>query len=141
MRTLLDLAIERIYAAGMGDISWNDALAAIARSQEADSALLYAPEGIGAGAGLWALHDRRRSWPALRAVTMGPRAQERSEVVFSAVLADDAEHAMPATLFVLFRAGPASHGAPQAEALEAVCRHLSLAIRLWFLKQSLTRTK
>jgi DNA-binding CsgD family transcriptional regulator len=138
MRTLLDLAIERIHTAGMGDIPWADALSAVARVHNAMSAVLYTPELIVDDGGLWASHDATRaSTPALRAVdATAPRAAP-SEQIFSCVLPDGGEATMPQTLFALFRprtAGPLTDD--ERDAATLTCRHLSLAARLWFRKRA-----
>lgn len=128
MRTLIDLAIERIHLAGMGDIEWKEALAAMARAVHVDRAMLFTPELAPDSGGLFAVHESRRGPGEIHA--------GESDEAFSAVLGDGGERTMPATLFVLLRArGTAGFTKEERGAIDLVARHVSLAARLWFRKR------
>jgi len=135
MRTLLDLAIERIYAAGMGDVPWGDALAAIARAHRADRALLFTPECAEAAGGLSVVHDASGKAPALQLAGAALEQPARSDEVYSTILANGGERGIPTTLFVVLR-GDCAFATHDRHALEATCRHLSLAVRLWCRKRA-----
>jgi DNA-binding CsgD family transcriptional regulator len=138
MRTLIDLAIERIYGAAIGEVSWKDALAAVARSVGVERAILYTPELTEGSVGLWASYDAfRRPRQPLRVVDAVPAdPASSSETVFSALLGDGGEPTMPATLFVLFDSAPARRNPSIAPTAGVLARHLSLAVRLWFRKHA-----
>ena len=135
MRTLVDLAIERIYAAAGGDIPWKEALAAVTRSLGAERAILYTPELTEAAGGIWASHDVVRRPRALRVVDAEPAAGA-PEKVFSTVLADGGDPAMPTTLFALFEPAHAHAGATHQDAFGVLARHMAVAARLWFRQRA-----
>ena len=135
MRTLVDLAIERIYAAAGGDIPWKEALAAVTRSLGAERAILYTPELTEAAGGIWASHDLVRRPRALRVVDAEPAAGA-PEKVFSTVLADGGDPAMPTTLFALFEPAHAHAGATHQDAFGVLARHMAVAARLWFRQRA-----
>jgi DNA-binding CsgD family transcriptional regulator len=130
---LLHLAIERIYRAAMGDVDWVDPLSALVRAHGAEGAMLFTPELAAESGGLSVSFDvNARS--GLRAISSEldvPRSSTGR--AFSAVLGDEEDETLPATLFLLFRSESAL---PLAEdevaAIQLCCRHLTIAVRLWY---------
>jgi len=133
MRTLIDLAIERIHLAGMGDIEWKDALAAVTRALHTDRAILFTPELAPDAGGLSAVHDRS-GLGARRELRFEPH---ESDEMHSTLLSDGGERTMPSTLFVVLRArGASGFSAEELSAFDLVSRHASMAVRLWFRKRA-----
>jgi DNA-binding CsgD family transcriptional regulator len=133
MRTLIDLAIERIHLAGMGDIEWKDALAAVTRALHTDRAILFTPELTPDAGGLSAVHDRSAAG--------GPRElrfePHGSDEIHSTLLSDGGERTMPSTLFVVLRVkGATGFSVEERHAFDLLARHASMAVRLWFRRHA-----
>ena len=133
MRTLLDLAIERIYAAGIGDLSWAEALAAVTRALDTDRAMLFTPELPPHDGGLSVSHDAsgiESVPPFLRNETQW--AGRPPDDVFSLILPDGGDATMPTTLFVLVSTRSAPRTPEERRAVDVLSAHLSMAARVWF---------
>jgi DNA-binding CsgD family transcriptional regulator/PAS domain-containing protein len=115
MRTLLDLAIERVHAAAIGDVTWREALSALVRVHGASGATLRTPELHERHGGLW--------------IATGIMSDEPIECL---VVADGDHRGVPHTIFTLSRPSQAALDEGGRHAVDLTCRHLSLAVRLWF---------
>jgi DNA-binding CsgD family transcriptional regulator len=82
------------------------------------------------------VHDASGKAPALQLAGAPLGQPARSDEVYSTLLADGGEQGIPATLFVLLRPDSAGFTTEERYALEAICRHLSLAVRLWCRKRA-----
>ena len=137
MRSLLDIAIERAYAAAAGEVSWQDALAAATRAFDAQGAMLLTPEVAADAGGLSVSHDASGERRPLRAVSGQEAMPQPTNRAYSTSLGDPRDSRMPATLFVLFR----SESAPPLNAeergkVDIFSSHLSRAVGVWFQGRS-----
>jgi hypothetical protein len=132
--SLLHVAIERVYRAGMGDVDWLDALAMLARAHDADGAMLFTPGLPAEAGGLSASFDSHSARAALHSVPQVPvPVRSATGRAFSTVLSIDGDDSLPATLFLLFRADSAPPLAERdVDAIQLCCRHLALSVRLWY---------
>ena len=132
-RSLIDTATEALYRAGMGDVSWTEALEALVRAHGAESAMLFTPEVPAELGGLSVSLDLAAR-AALRAVpTVKPIVRSKTSHAFSTVLDTEGDEQLPSTLFLLFRAESAPALAKaDVEAIQASCRHVAMAVRLWY---------
>jgi DNA-binding NarL/FixJ family response regulator len=128
VRTLIDLAIERLHLAGMGDASWKEALAAVGRAVQCDRAFLFTPELAPDAGGLSAIHDTSAS-RGLRDVCFQP---QESDEVYSHLLTETGDRTMPATLFVVLRACGTPFAPEERRSMGLIARHAAAAVRLWF---------
>ena len=132
MRTLMDLAIDAAYEAAVGELSWQEALAAATNAFHAQGAMLFTPETPAESGGLSASHDASGQRRTLRAVS-GEQPLPPPNRAYSTSLSDPRDSRMPATLFVLFRAGSAMPlDGDERKGIETFSAHLKRAVRLWF---------
>src|SRR5215212_7029941 len=102
MRTLMDLAIDRAYAAACGEGSWDEALASATRAFNAQGAMLLTPELASEAGGLSVSHDAGGARSALRAVSAEQHARALpANKAYSTSLGDEGDVAIPTALFVL----------------------------------------
>ena len=135
MRTILDLAIERIYGAALGELAWGEALAAISRAHHADQAILMTPGLAESAGGLWATRNKPTDQQREYVQSAAGSAVERVPAAhsFARLIHDDGDAGMPATLFVIFRdAQSAPFSVDERSSIELTLRHLARAVRLWF---------
>jgi DNA-binding CsgD family transcriptional regulator len=134
MRPHFDLAIERAYAAAMGDVSWHEALSAATRALAAQGAMLFTPELAREAGGLAVSHDASAQRHGLRAVSPEDQSSPPlSNRAYSTVLSDGGDATLPRALFVVFRAESGSPlTAEEREAIDVFSTHLSRAVRLWY---------
>jgi hypothetical protein len=137
MRTLMDLAIDRAYAAGAGETSWHEVLSSATRAFNAQGAMLITPE-VPADAGGLSVSFDAGGRSSIRAVS--PEQQARAlpaNKAYSTSLADDRDSTIPTALFVLFRAESAMPlEAQERNDVQNFCTHLGRAVRMWFREKS-----
>ena len=132
-RAVVELAIERIHLAAMGDAPWTDALATVARAIGIERAVLYTPEITPALGGLWVIHEAAQKPRELHAVgDQGMDNVPGYRAIFSRMLGDPEDNT-PSTLFLAFaRETLARTIKLQTENVDRICRHLAIGVRLWF---------
>jgi len=137
MRTLLDLAIERIYRAAVGDLEWREALAAIARAHGADRSMLITPGMTEDGGGLCVSYDAsgRSTLRAVRDNNFVARPSPDNS--YSILVSDDTADHPNALLVLLPRRFIEGFPTGGREALDVTCRHLSIALRIWYRNRAL----
>jgi len=105
----------------------------LVRAHGAESAMLFTPEVPAELGGLSVSLDLGAR-AALRAIpSLKPPARAKTSHAFSTVLDTEGDEQLPSTLFLLFRAESAPALAKaDVEAIQSTCRHVALAVRLWY---------